>query len=139
MALADLNRTAEVLYGYDDSAAPARTSARQGAGLFAPRAIGPAGDAAASGLSRMDRFRNLADTGFEVGGQHYTINPHALTRLRASGRRHISSESLIRSLNTVPTPGTPGSRIFTDPATGTRWIVNDSNEVISPWPAGFKG
>lgn len=124
---------------YDPDLNLARTNARPISEFFAPRAIGPAGDAAASGLSRMDRFRNLADTGFEVGGQHYTINPHALTRLRASGRRHIDPESLIRSLDTVPTPGTPGSRIFTDPATGTRWIVNNANEVISPRLAGFKG
>jgi hypothetical protein len=87
----------------------------------------------------MERFRNLADTGFDVAGQHYTINPHALNRLRASGRRHIDPESLIRSLDTVPAPGTPGSRIYTDPLTGTRWIVNDANVVISAWPSGFKG
>lgn len=58
--------------------------------FVAPRtAIGPAGDAAATGLSRMDRFRNLADTGFDVAGQHYDVNPHLLNSLRKSGRRHI--------------------------------------------------
>jgi hypothetical protein len=105
----------------------------------APRAIGPAGDAGAMGLARMDRFRNLADTGFDVAGEHYRLNPHVINSLRKSGRRHIDPESLIRSLDSMPGAGTPGSRVFTDPRTGTRWFVNDANEVVGVWPSGFKG
>jgi len=93
---------------------------------------------AEDGASRLGRLRRLAG-GFEVDGEEYRLNTHVINSLRKSGRRHIDPESLIRSLETVPSPGTPGSRVFTDPETGTRWFVNDANEVVGVWPAGFKG
>ncbi|MEM8997876.1 MAG: RHS repeat-associated core domain-containing protein [Acidobacteriota bacterium] len=102
------------------------------------RLIGPAGDAGANGLTRMDRFRGLASTGLQIGEDTFTVNPHLLQSLRKSGRRHIEPESMLRALGTTPAPGTPGSRIFTDPETGTRFFVNDDNVLVGAHPAWFK-
>jgi len=102
------------------------------------RQLGPVGDAGAQGLTRMERFRSLAESGFQVGEERFSINPHLLNSLRKSGRRHIDPESMVRALATEPTAGTPGSVVFVDPETGTRFFVNDSNEVVGVHPSSFQ-
>jgi hypothetical protein len=76
--------------------------------------------------------------GFQVGDQSFTINKHMINSLQKSGRRDIMPESMIRALEGSSTPGTPGSRIFVDPNTGTRFFVNDFNSVVGVHPATFK-
>jgi RHS repeat-associated protein len=112
--------------------------AAKGAGGGSQRAIGPAGDAAARGLSRVDRFRALQRDGIQVGSQRYTINDHLINSVRKSGRRHITPEDLIEALQQAPTPGLPGSRVFTNPQTGSRFFVNDADEVVGVWAGGFR-
>jgi hypothetical protein len=86
----------------------------------------------------MERFSSLAETGFQVGEDSFSINPHLLNSLRKSGRRHIDPEAMVRALGTKPTAGTPGSRVFIDPESGTRFFVNDSNVVVGVHPASFQ-
>jgi hypothetical protein len=65
----------------------------------------------------------------------FGIDPHHINSVRKSGRRHIMPEDLIYALHQTPTPG---SRIFTNPQTGTRFFVNHDNVVFGAHPAGFK-
>jgi RHS repeat-associated protein len=104
----------------------------------AAEAVGPDAEAAASGLSRMDRFRALAEDGIQVGGRRFKVNAHFLNSLRKSGRRGITPEDVLDALRGEESPGTPGSTIFTNAATGTRVIVNDIDEIIGVWPSSFK-
>lgn len=117
---------------------PRGKSAANGVGGGSQRAIGPAGDAAARGLSRIDRFRALQRDGIQVGSQRYSINEHVINSVRKSGRRHITPEDLIEALQQAPTLALPGSRVFTNPHTGSRFFVNDANEVVGVWARGFR-
>jgi hypothetical protein len=117
---------------------PTSSISRRTAAKAETRLLGPAGDAAAAGLSRVDRFRALASDGVRVGDETYGINPHVINSVRKSGRRHVTPEDLIDALHQTPTPGTPGSRVFTNPNTGTRFFVNDSNQVVGVHPVGFR-
>jgi len=108
-----------------------------GRGRGLPR-LGRIGDAGARGLTRMERFRSLANSGFNVGAKRFGINPHLLNSLRKSGRRHVDPESMIRALQTQPTEGIPSTRVFRDPEVGTRFFVNDDNVVIGVHPASFR-
>jgi hypothetical protein len=104
-----------------------------------PTLIGPAGDAAASGLSRIDRFKALAQDGISVGDEDFSINDHVINSLRKSGRRGITPEDLIDALGQEPTPGEPGSVVYTNPQTGTNFFVNPStNQVVGVHPEGFR-
>ena len=124
-------------HGYDRIAVATGVAAG-GIGGRSQRAIGPAGDAAARGLSRLDRFRALQRDGIQVGSQRYTINEHLINSLRKSGRRHITPEDLVKALQQAPTPGLPGSRVFTNPETGSRFFVNDADEVVGVWAGAFR-
>ena len=108
------------------------------AGSAERRVIGPAGDAAAQGLSRVDRFRSLQRDGIQVGEQQFGINDHLINSVRKSGRRQIVPEDMIDALHQAPTPGTPGSRVYANPDTGSRFFVNDTNDVVGVAPKAFK-
>lgn len=100
--------------------------------------IGPAGGAAAQGLSRVDRFRARQRDGIQIGEQRFGINDHLINSVRKSGQRQVTPEDLINALRQPAGPASPGSRSYSNPGTGSRFFVNDADEVVGVYPKGFK-
>lgn len=105
--------------------------------------IGSTGDAASTGLKNWQKFENLAKSGFSIGDKKFSINKHVINSLKKSGRKDIDPESLLRALKEeakegITHPEKGKSFIYTDPKTGNKFFINESNEIIGVHPANFK-
>lgn len=73
-----------------------------------------------------------------VGEQRFGINDHLINSVRNSGRRQVTPEDLNDALRQHAAPASQGSRSYTNPGTGSRFFVNDSDEMVGVYPKGFK-
>jgi hypothetical protein len=64
------------------------------------------------------------ENGVEVNGQGFKMNQHAYNSLFKSGRKDIMPDDITTALSKKPTPGEPGSVVYTNPTTGTKVYVN---------------
>lgn len=79
------------------------------------------------------------ENGVQVNGQDFKMNPHAYNSLFKSGRKDIMPDDITTALSTKPTPGNPGSVVYTNPSTGTKVYVNPTTkEIVGVQPGSFK-
>jgi hypothetical protein len=64
------------------------------------------------------------ENGVEVNGQGFKMNQHAYNSPFKSGRKDIMPDDITTALSKKPTPGEPGSVVYTNPTTGTKVYVN---------------
>ncbi|MBT2293586.1 RHS repeat-associated core domain-containing protein, partial [Paenibacillus albidus] len=89
--------------------------------------------------TRRPAFDNWMENSVEVNGQGFKMNQHAYNSLFKSGRKDIMPDDITAALGTKPTPGNPGSVVYTNPATGTKVYVNPSTkEIVGVQPGSFK-
>jgi hypothetical protein len=89
--------------------------------------------------TRRPTFDNWMENGVQVNGQDFKMNPHAYNSLFKSGRKDIMPDDITTALSTKPTPGNPGSVVYTNPSTGTKVYVNPTTkEIVGVQPGSFK-